>query len=368
MEIIYIYITALLFALFAALVRRQLFFLEIVIFTIVIYLLGRGAQTLDIINYYVTFNSSIEVAYSETYEKGYLFLEKTFKRIGFSYIEFRYFLLLIIFSFYFKLFSFFKVRKSYLLFFYLFFSLFIDSVQFRNFFAFSFVLLGIRYLFEGSKKGVFTYVFCVVIASSIHISMFVYIVFAILGFRNYKNYVKVIVKGSIVLCVFIFLLGNKISLINNVFGFISSAERLDGYRNSATKLGFVYPFILHLMGVLVMYLIRKKVNFYKYEFNVSEVRIIDLIFFTYLLSIVFFPLYMSNLQFIRLSRNLLILSFLGYSIYKDKFLIKDSLLLKVDSVNVAFCLMLFSWFYFTFVIQGHIDDIIVPFFDNKTIS
>ena len=340
-------------------------YLRYIVIILITYLVGRGAETLDTQNYVYYYEYIKNNLYNNTYEKGFLYLQKLAHFLDWEYVEFRIALTFLSYILIFHVVS--RFSKGSLLpwLLYASFLIFIDTVQIRNLFAFSIVVYGIKFLFDNDDNDYlkyFKYIITILIASTIHISALAYLVFIILYFRNNSKFIYVMSILTLVSCLFIFLVGNKIPLVYQLLESLDS-NRLDGYINQATRFGFLYAFVLHGFNLVMVWFALKikkqQMSIATTENDMYAYDIIKVILLINQIAILFFPLYMVNLQFIRLSRNLLIINFIAYSLIQKPFLLQS---FKLKSFNILLILNLFSWYYFTFVVQDHVEDIIEPFF------
>lgn len=331
--------------------------------------MGRGADTLDTINYKTTYYNSVNVAFSESYEKLYLLLQKIGNFLGLNYIQFR--LLLVVIS-WILIRSFLKKYTNnifYILFFYLLFGIIIDTVQIRNFFALSLVIFGLKYLFTDEKKSRLKYFVCVLIAMNIHLSSIVYFVFLLVRVKNPKAIVKPIIFFTVLFCLIILLLGNNVPFLNDLMLSLES-DKLTYYTQGKTSLGFLFPMVFHLGILGLVYLgtklLKDSLDFKNNnELSLRNGKIIEIIFWINIITIIFFPFYIYNVQFIRLTRNLILINLLGFSILQVP-LIRSNI--KLFFMNFGVLLSMGFIYYFTFILQDHIEDVIIPFFDSQTLE
>ena len=366
-----IYILIVVLSLFGSILNRKNLLFEFLILVGIIFLMGRGANTLDIVNYKLAYERSPNISFGMTYEKGYLLIQKICNFVNLNYIQFRVLFTII---------SWFLIRKSigrftdkphFIYLFYLLFAIFIDTVQIRNFIAFALVFAGITHLFLPDKNNKSKFVVIILLATTIHISSVIYLIFGLINVKNKKDLIKFLVFFTILFCVAIFMGGNKVPIVEEILSLINEG-RLDAYIGATTKLGFLYAFFLHFFSIVLLYYARKisqdvrsmSVN----NSSTSEIEmrrlVIDAIYWINIVAILFFPLYMMNLQFIRLTRNLLILNLVAYSLIQKPLIHQSP---KLVLFNFLVFINALSWYYFTFIIQDHVEDIIDPFFSENQI-
>lgn len=351
--------------------------LQYVVLCLITFMMGRGAITYDTFNYLGLYSIANYVEFKDTYEPGYLLLSKVGIHFGLDYIQYRIatvFLALLLIN---RLVI--KIAKRNSFYFYFLFCLitiFTETEQLRNFLAFSIVAYGLSYfIFSQKTKPTIIYITCVLLASTVHISSLAYLILLLVKFKERKNLIRLIVWSSLAICLGIFIGVVNIGVIQNILKSVSDGGdgRLDGYGLVKVNFGFLYAFVLNLLSLGLLYILS---NSNKKEYNQYVIRgnnrndleikgsIIEIVLLINLLAITYFPLYMFDLQFIRLSRNLLIVNLMTFSMFffKHRYV-------KINStfVFILSLLVVLFWFYYHFVVGEHIEDIIVPFFQEENI-
>ncbi|HIF9178741.1 TPA: EpsG family protein [Photobacterium damselae] len=363
-----IFITCLIICLIGLISNGQRNFLKYILLGLVAYLLGRGAINPDSFNYYYKYLNAQELNFADTYEPGYLLIQKISYFSGVDFIQFQIlfaFISLILIDSVVKKLSY---RATYIFFvFYLSFFVFIDSVQIRSFYSFSLIVVGFGYLFiDDVKSNKLAFIIFFILGVSIHISMIVFLPFIILSIND-KNIVekisKIIAMFSISFCIVVFFQGNILELFKTIISFITNnSERTRDYGVNAVRLGFLYPFMMHFFSVVILFIL-KRLSL-KYNYSTRTCTLIDRFLVFNLIAFFCLPLYMFNLQFIRVARELLLVNFMffSYLIGNIKFNQRGGFYSFVVMGSLTILL-----FCYTFIIGDHIDDILIPFFDNKNI-
>lgn len=360
--IVFLYITSFIINIIGVIKENRIIIFDILTLLIISFLLGRGANTPDTYNYYIGYVNSLHLNLNETFEPGYLILQKISHYFKLDYVSFRLLLSFLGFLLIRSTIIKFTSNPHFVYLYYLFFLIFIDTEQIRNFFAFSIIVYGFRFLIGNSQRGNIKYLVTVLLACTVHISSFVYIVFILVSLKNKKYFIRLIVFTTLLFCIFIYIGGNSLSFIREIINnFDSGRGKYDAYIEGQTKLGFLYAFLLHFYNMYIVSYTRNlflKAN----SLDANKNAFVELIYWINLISIVFFPLFMLNLQFIRLVRNLLIVNYIVFSL-----LPRSSVKLKKKYRYIQLMILIntFLWFYYTFIIQDHIDDILIPFFDNS---
>lgn len=255
-------------------------------------------------NYILAGNSYLDLGI------GWFWLCKIGSILGLSYLEFKTILIVISTLIINKTIKYFARDDKYTTFFwavYLIFPALLDCIQIRFFVAETIVLYSLRFLISDKKRDIFKYIIFVLIASTIHSSMLIYLIFLIykvLG--KYEN--KYIIIISIVMLMF-FAFKEQVIKICSIF---INAERIQRYFYSTDILG-IKGLISYIFTILIFYYLTnimiKKIRDDK---NVEEK---DLIFFRFiaklniLISIVLvFSIFDPN--FFRLQRIMWILMYI----------------------------------------------------------
>ena len=346
------------------------FTLKLILFLFIAYLIGIDTQTPDTVNYYIRYSNVRYGSFSDTYEPGYYLIQAFSYNLGLSFVEFR-----VVFSFLALLLIDFLVKKvtsnkCYLFyFFYLCFYVFIDHEQYRNFLSFSIVIYGLSYLlYSEDQFRKVIYIICVFVAASIHVSALAYLPLLLVDFKNDKLLMRSIVLVTSFSCVFILLTGGNLAVFKMLIQFAADGDsKVAAYGENKVQLGFLYPIVMHFISLLFIYLCLHgfdKVNVSKAA-DKSLYYSTRLIFKINLVSFLFFPLYMFHLQFIRLGRGVFFINLILFSaiMLNSKF--------KEFRFLYAFLgggLLLISLFSYTYIIGDHVEDILIPFFDDMTVT
>lgn len=316
----------------------------------------------DIMNYYWGYITASTAEISVDF--GFHILERIGSTIGLSYRSFRMILsaisILLISS---------TVKKysdqiNFVLFFYFIYSIFMDTVQFRNFVAFSIIIYSIRFLVEKKGRYNFKFIIGVLIASSIHISNIVYLIFLIIPKIN-KIKIYFILFISLYLIAFFFL-NNQINFIPKLLSLFSFEDpRTLNYFSTTANVGFLVPFVLHIFSTLIIKLsvniVDKQLNDTN-EYKDKAIGFIEFCYYMNLITISFFPLYLLNLEFMRLTRNLIIINLIANSIafnalHKNK--LNQSIYFTIVKLSIL------MWFFYESVINQHYNDVFLNLLNNN---
>ncbi|WP_074989252.1 EpsG family protein [Pseudoalteromonas lipolytica] len=345
-------------------IEKQIPLFKILLLVLIAYLIGRAPETPDTYNYYFRYINAPFLVGEGSYEEGYDLLQRIGHVFSLDYIEFRYITSFLAIFLVDKVVNKLSVRASYLfLLFYCLFFIFIDTEQIRSYLAFCLVITGFYYLaFSEIKTRKIVFVCFVLAASTIHVSMFAYLPLLLISFKNKRLIVKCVAVVTLFSCIFIFMFGNNLGFIKSLMELATeNSDRLSQYGASKVRFGFLYPVMAHVLSLsIVLYLnnMRKESDSIHFKNTVELMLIVNLISFIY------FPLYMFNLQFFRLGRGIMMINFvfLSYLIVNSSLKSHRFYFLIFGSFLIQFLL-----FYYTFFVGEHVEDIIVPFFNVKNI-
>jgi hypothetical protein len=253
----------------------------------------------------------------------------------------------------------------------------IDSEHFCNFIAMTILLFSVRFLERNLFMDKIKFLTLILIAASIHTAFIFYVPLILVNTNNKNKLVKGIAISTVFLTIVTFLNNNQVPFLHLLINFFDE-ERVRRYLSSRTNFGFLIPVVLHLISIIIVAWSRKivirknlKTNMIgesnycineKKKIRVTDIEIINLIFWINIIGILFFPLFMMSLTFYRLARNLLILNFIVYSIASSK--------LKRGSVykfifNSMVIVSVFVWLISDLVITTSPERVLIPFFTQN---
>lgn len=299
-------------------------------------------------------------------DAGYNLLAKIFNSVNISYNVFlaivSFVCLLLIFSTVLR----YTNNYSYIFLLYFAYPLMLDAIQIRNFIVMSIFIFAIRYLEEYSIKNILKYIFLICIASSFQITGLIYL--PIVFFVKMDNskikktifYILIIIGG-------IFSVFRK-SLLNYFGLFVThfiGEERGSTFFEVKTNFGFLLPWFIQIMIIgIVIYSANYIVNNKKNEISKLEFQFIKILKSISLYSILFFPFYMFNMEFVRFSRNIFILYYIYITVF-NKYIIPKSYIKII--INTLFISIVIFYFNFDILHNGGngIDFIFKAIFENN---
>lgn len=267
-----------------------------------------------------------------------------------NFFQFKIIVAVLTYSLYYRFLSKFQCNMHYFIIFYMFHLFFFDVEQIRNALAIAIFLQGLAPLLENRKKWKLKYIVYTLMASLIHISFIIYLVFVLFDMTwNYKNRILFSLM-IVILCVLTFLNGNRIPFLNYILMNFDVLGKIDAYFGNKMHYGFLVPTFLHLTILMTVWYIRRKLLIAG-----RSNRQIDVAFRLLILSLSFMPLYFYSITFGRLARNLLpIVLFAGATIISET-RPKSILRLEITSILIG---MVLCWCAYDIFMRPN--DILVP--------
>lgn len=262
-----------------------------------------------------------------------------------------------------------SLNPSLVLLLYIFFPFMIDIVQIRNFLVSVILLYSIQFILAGSKKDLFKFFVCIIIASGFQYIAYFYLLFLLIPFLMKTMKMFNVRARYIIFFVYlctIILFSNKIILssIGNVFTYFID-DYYQSYFEIKTNLGYIFYWIFQLASIyLLVYshkIIKGKVLQKNGEKSHILIRFSEVTLIINIILILAFPLYVFRTIFTRIIRNILILNFVTYS--------NAFSLLRRDSAKktLFLCSVLILNFLILYVdiVAGYYNEIVYPFFTKS---
>jgi hypothetical protein len=341
-----------------------------------------GNGSYDLYGYVSAYNAiGLGVEPSYKMEVGYVVLMKLGNLISVDFYAFKS--ILVIFSFLLITKAISRYTKNYncVFFLYMLYPIVADTERFRNFLALSIFVFAIKYLEEASIKNKVKYTIFILLASTIHQTMCVYLLFLFANTSKKKSLTKLIVLATFILCVITLLNNNNIPFLELLLQTVSSDEKMYIYLSSKTNYGFLIPFLLHAMSFMLVYHSRRMIiNFNNIDTEVTKPSInlninekepilskknisyLNLIYWINTIAFIFYPLYMVTLVFNRFVSNLLLLNFIVCAMALD--LIPKKNIARYVLITYT-SLILIIWSYSDFFLITVPDQVLKPFFEEN---
>lgn len=357
----------------------------LVVFTLIVICLlmsGAGPEyfsnggTLDYENYQRAYENLEQGSLDNSYEIGYMLLMKIGNLFRLNFFCFRLLVIAVCLMLVYKLvLKRYAYNSNYVLMMYMIYPMIIDSEHLRNFIALTFLLISIRFLEERKPSNNLKFLMMIFISGCFHSSFFFYVplIFANTKDKNMLGYMFAI--GAVLLTLISILIQDQSAFLNAVSN-IFSDDRALNYFSTRTKFGYLIPITLHLISITLVFWSKKIITIKNRESNtqsrsifrekehtsINDVEIVNLIFWINVIGMIYFPLFTMSLQFYRLTRNLLLLNIIVYSITSYKF--KRGSAYKFG-FNLAIIGSLLLWLLMTLTIITKAERVLIPFFTQN---
>lgn len=356
-------------------VRRKESKSIIILSGLVILLLMAGAGPnysfwADYDNYVLSYHRSTSIGLLDEIEVGYLLLKKLGMFLGLEFYTFRAIIIgICLITIYKEVILRYTLNGHYVILLYMLHQMIVDSEQFRNFIALTILLVSIKYLLTKTKESNIKYVLMILLAASFHSSFILYIIFVFIKDKSKKVLITIVFFSVVLLTGFTIINNNEIPFLNIILNELTN-DKIVSYLTSKINFGYLLPFFLQLFSIFLLFLSKRIIRERNNEVTthnmrsytdeiVRETNFIDLVYYMNLLAIIYIPLFILDINFYRLIRNLLILNYIVYSItaYKLK---KRSTTLHFYNILVTFNLI--TWFLIELNIIIATERLLIPFF------
>lgn len=235
----------------------------------------------------------------------------------------------------------------------------LSSEQLRYFLAFVIFEIGLCILlYSHNKRKKIIYGCFLLLASTIHFSFLIYFIFILDNNSRKSKKEKIIASLTFLFCVFIFLNNNQILGLSQLLKYVDN-YKINIYMAQSTHYGFLFPFVLHILSlILTLWALKLSVK----SNNNENISIIEYVYKLDLLAIIFFPLYMLQISFYRLARNMLIINYNVYSqirISKEIDIYKRKLFVFIVWISVIL------WIVIDLTIKTPSHSLLIPFFKEN---
>lgn len=243
---------------------------------------------------------------AEFRDYGYYVLNEIFRWMGVDFLQFK----LILMAFALGVTCFFILQHSYYPSFiasmYLGFSCYFDIAQYRNFVAFSFVLLGVHFLLQGqSIRDKMFFVLFVFLGASVHASVLFFLVFVLIdktNFESLQNFLKKICLP--LLCILFMFFSYSGGII----------YRVEYYKAQISVLSIVMLVVMYVVNVLYVWVYDRRVPImFCGKISLLSCNVNRFILWANILFLSTFPMAAQNLNNLRLFKYMSLLNIIFIS-------------------------------------------------------
>lgn len=366
--ILLLYITLILFNLFFAYKKRSSKLLTIATFIGIFLLIGGAGPNYDFTSdyhaYEFRYNNLENVSLLGSFEIGYTLLMKLGNALALDFFAFRIIIIVVCFILIYQLLiKKYAANSNYVLLLYLLYPIIIESEHFRNFIAMTLFFIATSFLLENGIKNKIKFSTLLLLSSSIHTVFILYFPLVIANGKCKNNIIYGVALGSSLLFLIMLLNNNQIPYISSIISLIDDGRFLY-YLENTTNFGYLIPLTLQLSSIILIYWSKNIVSKDNLEKNYKSIKFVNFVYWINVIEIIYFPLFIINTNFYRLSRNLLLLNFIVYSIASNN--IKSSAY-KIF-FNLFIVISVIMWLIMDLIIRTSSERVLIPFFINNAFN
>ena len=254
-----------------------------------------------------------------------------------------------------------------------------DVVQMRNFLVMCILMFSIRYLLDRSKKGIVKYVMFVLIAATIQKTALIYLPLVFIHKIDRKKLTRGLIAILATLSMLVGLSNGMVTQIGNILlsTVADSLSGSSGFLTRNTNYGWIILWGTQICNFALVYWSQKLINrsenycVYRpnklkcsYEFTCAFV---DIVFWINIYMFCFCPLYVLNVNFYRIMRNIMPLNLVVYCIvlYLRKGWQSKSIRISYEIAIWCYAVIMFYINFFYNGDGGYIESIIKPIFEKN---
>lgn len=348
--------------LFLVIAKKKSFFLSFFSILVIFLLMAGSYNSLDNINYENHYLSSGYDTFSnQTFEPIFFLLMKFFNILGFSWLQFRFSYLMLLFPIF--IYSIFTIGKNLhvVIIFYMTHLMFLDSEQLRNFGGLVFLFLGFSLYLKNEKTSQF--IICIFLACLFHYSFIVYFLF--IGFARKREvnrkFIYMVVFMSIILAVYTFINNGQIPFLDRFLQAESfDNERIGRMAEKRIGMSFIIPLFFLIFNTILANLESKVIlSSQLYGDDKENENRFKLIYYSMLVLFSLIPLFFMSTAYYRLIRNMNLLIIVSFSYLIN---LGDGIKNKKLTIFLGILWQL-SWIVFDILIRTN--EILIPFFTHN---
>lgn len=294
-------------------------------------------KTVDYVNYKSSYNAG---SFDNSIEYGYNFLIHLFNSFGFTYEQFQVVLVSIILVLLILCYKKFTVSSNLVAACFSIYPFFMHCIQLRT--ALSSAILSFAIIYFLVEKKFLRYLISIIIASSIHFTFYIYLIFLLYPFLNTKWLRKLLISFLVLfLGASVFAHFNNSSFLNFINTLVISDSRIQYWTSGKTNLGFIAYWLLQLVTIYISYMLFKNSkddeNYFDY---------IRTIYYCNILNLVSLPLLTLASTFGRLISNMLFVNILNWQLLPKSYINRSgSIVIREKPFRLFLCVLIifFLW-------------------------
>lgn len=272
----------------------------------------------DLKNYlylYDSLETLDDIIRTNSTEPIFIIIQLIGKFFGLNFYQFRFIVILICYWIIFSTAKKLSGNLNLMIALYLMYPIFLDISQFRNFIGIAVFIYASRYLVcYDDAKSKFKFIILMFIAALIHNSIIFYVLFVFIRPIKKARTVKTLAIFGLLISVIAVANNNKLPFINDILLLFADNRKVVKYFSTTTRFGFLIPWFLHIMDFCLIYWGRRL--YYNRNDNEMTVqrRVINFCYYINVFLFLYFPVFICNIQFYRILKNVFILNFIFFSI------------------------------------------------------
>lgn len=347
----------------AGFIKQNSKIVAILLFAFLWIMFGWNTDNVDFANYERGY-SWAQGSFSLNSEMGYQLIYKLSILLGLTYHQFLIILsftgLLIIYNTIIR----YTKNVAFVLALYFIFPFIIDVVQVRGFLIMSIILYSTRFIIEERKLGTLKFVILVLFATSIHYSALFYISFLLIKQKNISS--LTVLSLSLTASGIILAFTNFIPSLALKF---VPLEKVTHYFNNRLNWGIIIALVIYAANFLLIYYSYHKIRAEREKQNHEndtpdlDYKFVEAVYKINIILMLLFALYVFNMIFFRLYRNILILNYIAYTICLAYMAPKSKEKFLFGFVISLFIVGLFVYY----IILPYYDTVFLPVFQSNSI-
>lgn len=227
----------------------------------------------------------------------------------------------------------------------------------KFYFGFVLFLYAYSYFMRSQKNDTFRFLFYLMLAGGFHVMYYSFALLMLLKIRRYDFKIKKLVYIFIIVTILVLLTDRNLSFIQLLVDYIDN-EKISIYFSERTNLGFILPIGIHFLISSYSFFLHNGVK-KRFSVESNEYQTTKKILYATLLLIVFYPLFIVSLTFMRLLTAYSMVLFATTGTLFSLMYVKDR-----QKVFLTSMLIIISFYFINLYLNDYWFKTFRPFFDN----
>lgn len=355
------FITIVLFILGIIFKKSKIVFYSLLIWMWILF--GWNSNNADYNNYIFAYENAEYLLGINFYEVGYRWLVYISKIFGLSYQQFLILVSGIGLSLMSSSIKKYSKNPTFVLALYLFSTFFTNVVQVRSFIATAIIIYAIRYLVEGSKRGIIIYGLLTIIATTIHFSAFFYILFVFCKMINKK----VLLIGALSITILSYFISTS-GFVQHILLSVVDVEKVVNWISGRNLNSYIFNSLIQIISLIIITIfskINKKEKVHSHDsYNINGNALINLdnymntVYEINLIMLISTVLYLYDGTFIRIFTGIIPLNLIFFSNILPK--ASSNKVLSVKALKRSFVHIIYAFVIFATTVLRYADYSLLP--------